>query len=90
MCILHLSVPLGTAEGEYPAACQPRAVIFMCRIFYVKGYLKNICMRWLRIVLQTCLCLLASPKKPQLCLLPHVCWMPLAHQECGLTVLPGP
>lgn len=35
MGTLHLSVPLGTAEEGYPAACQPRAVIFMCTSLHV-------------------------------------------------------
>lgn len=67
----------GKVACRLPAAC--------CDFFCV-----HLCMYWLCIILQTCLCLPASPKNPQLCLLSHMCWMPLAHQEHGLKVLPIP
>lgn len=80
MCTLNLSVSqhsCGKVSCRLPAAC--------CDFFCV-----HLCMYWLCIILQTCLCLPASPKNPQLCLLSHMCWMPFAHQEHRLKVLPIP
>lgn len=64
---------------------ESTAQIASCVLWFLCAHL---CVHWLCIILQTCLCLLANPKKPQLCLLSHMCWMLLAHQEHGLKVLP--